>query len=73
MKDYLSIIITDGDNEWQHQGIAVPRVGDHVTCRKDGSLDEVFGGEVDNMHWEVREGRPGMIVTVWLKAEKASD
>ncbi len=71
MKDYLNIIITDGDNEWQHQGVAVPRVGDHVTCRKDGSLDKVFGGEVEEVHWEVRAGRPVMIVSVWLKKGSA--
>lgn len=70
MKDYLNIIITDGKNEWQQQGVAVPREGDHVTCRRDESLKEVFGGEVEHVHWEVREGRAGMIVTVWLKSDK---
>lgn len=69
MKDYLSIIVTKGEQEWQQQGISVPRVGDYFCCRKDGSLDEVFGGEVDSVHWEVREGQAGMVVSVWLKED----
>ncbi len=72
MKDYLSIIITDGTNEWQYQGVVVPSVGQQVTCRRDESMEVVFGGEVENVHWEVREGRPGMVATVWLKPVESS-
>ena len=67
MRDYLSVTITDGDKSWAQQGMAVPRVGDYVTCRNNSS--EVFSGKVYQVHWGVREGRPGMEVTVWFEEE----
>lgn len=67
MHDYLCVVITNGTEEWQHQAIAVPRVGDSVTMRKELSGDKLMHGTVKEVHWEVRTSGPGMIVTVWIE------
>lgn len=67
MENYLSIIVTDGEHEWQQQGIAVPRVGDGVTVRAGGSGVLEFTGTVKEVHWGLTTGAAGMVVTVWLE------
>jgi hypothetical protein len=66
--EYLSMIVTGPNGEeWQQQARVVPRIGDSVTVRQEGTMKLMFGGRVKDVHWGLVEGRPGAVASVWLE------